>query len=722
MDMTNNALPTDAEMASAPAEAELQAVDESIDTSPRLVITGETILYVMIFVLALVLRLPNLGSFPLTASESHEALAAYRAVIPEAAGNLITPSQPLLFAFNAIALTIGGGDNATPRFVTVILGALIVLMPLLLRRWLGTTRALLLSSLLAISPVLFIASRSMSGAVWSLALTLVSIWLVGRFIETARAPYAIAATIAVTFLVLMAEPAGFIMALGVAVGIVFAVYTTEDADGVLRNTITEARRAWPSTRAFPIAALALIVVGTVFLIHPSGLSGIGELIGRGLGGIFRRPDGLPAAYPLLISLVYEPVLWLFGAFGVYFIVHDDVEENNGLARFVGRLLIGWLLFSAVAGLVYAGAGADHALWFTLPLAGLSMFALEKVFSPIRDFFWNPPAWGSYLHAVGVVAILAIMAINLMMFGTTVIGLDATIFTPLVTGQGVDLFLIALVIGLTLIGFVLMNAIWGPRNAPLILILGGAITLFLVARAVVPLLTPELTQQLTVQTWFRLVFVLLSSALLVITYFLIGSTWGPGTAWRGLGLGGFLFLAAFSLSAGWRTAVLDADNPADLWHVNIPGRNLNLIEDTLREASLRSVGTPYDMDITVQIPTADADDTPIAWIVRRYKKTRFQTEMNESVNTRAAIAFKTDPQPTLGGTYVGQAFSAAFTWDRSTILLWDVIPWLYDRQVRFPPIASQPMILYLRSDVYGLDPSTTFPAPGGEQPSSQPALP
>lgn len=722
MDMTNNAIPADAEIEGVPAEAEMQPIDESVDTSPRLVITGETILYVVIFVLALVLRLPNLGTFPLTASESHEALAAYRAVIPEAAGNPITPSQPLMFTFNAIALTIGGADNATPRLVTVILGALIVLMPLLLRRWIGVTRALLLSSLLAISPVLFIASRSMSGAVWSLALVLISIWLTARFIETARAPFAIAATIAVAFLVLMAEPAGFVIAFGLVVGIAFAVYTTEDSDGVLRNTISEARRAWPATQAFPIAALALIVVGTVFLIHPSGLAGIGELIGRGLGGIFRRPDGLSPAYPLLISLVYEPVLWLFGVLGVYFIAHDDLEASNGVARFIGRLLIGWLLFSVVAGLVYAGAGADHALWFTLPLAGLSMFALEKVFSPIRDFFWNPPAWGSYLHAVGVVAILAIMTINLMMFGTTVIGLDMTIFAPSVTGQGLDLFLIGLVIGLTLIGFVLVNAIWGPRNAPLILILGGAITLFLVARAVVPLLTPEFMQQMNVQSWFRLVFVLLSSALLVITYFLIGSTWGPGTAWRGLGLGSFLFLAAFSLSAGWRTAVLNADNPADLWHVNVAGRNLNLIENTLREASLRSVGTPYDMDITVQIPTAEADDTPVAWIVRRYKKTRFQTEMNESVTTRAAIAFKTDPQPTLGGTYVGQAFSAAFTWDRSTMLLWDVIPWLYDRQVRYQPTASQPMILYLRSDVYGLDPSTTFPATGGEQPSSQPARP
>jgi hypothetical protein len=307
-----------------------------------------------------------------------------------------------------------------------------------------------------------------------------------------------------------------------------------------------------------------------------------------------------------------------------------------------------------------------------------------------------------------------MAINLMMFGTTVITMDMSIFAPTVTGQGFDLFLIGLVVVLAFIGYVLVNAVWGPRNAPLVLVLGAALVIFLAARAIVPMLTPEFMQQMTVQTWFRLVFVLLSSALLVITYFLIGSTWGPGTAWRGLGLGMFLFLAAFSLSAGWRTAVLDADNPADLWHINPPGRNLNLIEDTLREASLRSVGTPYDMDITVQIPTADADDTPIAWIVRRYKKTRFQTEMNESVTSRAALAIHTDPQPTLGGTYVGQAFSASYSWDRNLMFVWDVIPWLYDRQTRYQPVASQPMILYLRSDVYGLDPDAVLPSVG-EQP-------
>ncbi|MFN8418936.1 MAG: hypothetical protein U0528_06795 [Anaerolineae bacterium] len=173
------------------------------------VITAEMLIYALIFLLALLTRVADLGKFPLDAGEAREALAAYRAITPEAAGSAITSSQPLAFSFNAIALTIGGADNGVARLPTALLGALIVLIPLLYRRWLGVGIALLLSIGLALSPVLFMSSREMGGAVWSTALALLSVWLIGRYIESARASFAIGGTTTFALLVLMAEPAGF---------------------------------------------------------------------------------------------------------------------------------------------------------------------------------------------------------------------------------------------------------------------------------------------------------------------------------------------------------------------------------------------------------------------------------------------------------------------------------------------------------------------------------
>lgn len=669
---------------------------------PALKISGEFILYAVVILMAVALRLPELGTFPLNATEAREALAVFRTIDPRAPGNPITPAQPLMFAANALFMTVGGSEPAAARLATTLLGAGIVLLPLLYRGWLGKTRALLFATLLASSPVLFVASRSMGGAVWSLALLLLGVWLAGQFAETARPRYAIGATVMAALLLFASEPAGFLMAAALLAGLIFAAITTDDSDGTLRGLFAEVRRAWPSAQAFPIAAFALIVVTTLFLIHPSGLSSIGEVIGRALAGFLRRPDGAPLAHPLVISLVYEPVLWLFGIAGAFFVIQDDVEDNSGRVRFIGRVLIGWLLLAVLLGLFYAGAGPDHALWFTLPLVGLSLFVVEKLCTPIRDAFWRAPLWGPLIHAIAAVAILSIITINLMSFGRSILTLNVVEIAPTITGQVLEVFALAVIVALIGAGYVLVSAVWGPRLAPVVLLIGGALALVVIIRAAIPLLTPALFQAMPTQLWLKLVFVLLSSALFVITYFLVGSTWGPGAAWRGLGLGLLLFLSAVGLSAGWRTGVTHADNPADLWHINPVGRNLNLIEATLEEASLRSVGMPHDMDIVVQLADGERDDTPLAWLVRRFHKATFTTELSTAVNAHAVIALNTDPQPSLGATYVGQKFPGAFTWRRDTILLFDVIAWLYDRQVRYPPTALREYILYLRGDVYGLE--------------------
>jgi hypothetical protein len=43
--------------------------------------------------------------------------------------------------------------------------------------------------------------------------------------------------------------------------------------------------------------------------------------------------------------------------------------------------------------------------------------------------------------------------------------------------------------------------------------------------------------------------------------------------------------------------------------------------------------------------------------------------------------------------------------------WDFLPWLYDRQTRVPPRAEGRLVLYLRSDVYGLSDDAELPGVG-----------
>ncbi|MFN8418935.1 MAG: hypothetical protein U0528_06790 [Anaerolineae bacterium] len=488
------------------------------------------------------------------------------------------------------------------------------------------------------------------------------------------------------------------MAILLIVGILFALTTGDDENNILRTTLAEARAAFPIMSALPIAGLVIIALATVFLIYPSGISGIAEVVGRGLRGFITRPDHNPLAYPLLLSLLHEPLFWVFGTAGAYLVIVDDfgIAEGEGTLpplRIFGRICIGWFVGAVLLSLLYAGAQNDSALWLTLPLVGLSALAVNRLFAPIRS---GAPAYVPLLHAVASIAILSIIAINLMMAGRSLAQYAPTFASA--GGQISDVFLLGLIVALSITAYIVIGGLVSLRAAPLAFIVGGLIFLFILVRSVVPLLTTDFLNAVPPQLLLRLLMVGFATALFVISFFLAGSMYDNGTAWRGMALGALLFLTAYSLRVGWQAGVIEPDNAADLWHINPAGRNLTLIEDTLEEASLRSVGSRYDMDIVAQT----ADDSTIAWLLRRFHKTEFVSELSSTVNTRAVIAKLQEPEPSLGAAYVGQEFASSYIWDRATIQTFDLLTWLYDHQPRVQLTPLDKMVLYVRSDVYGVD--------------------
>src|SRR5258708_4283797 len=236
--------------------------------TPRLIISVELVVYVVLIMFSLVWRLPELGTIPPGDVEAHEALAAFHAVGTASVDSMLVAHKPLMFAANTLAMTLFGTDTATARLPTVLVAVLLIGMPILFRRWLGNVSAVIMSALLAISSVLFMASRIMSGPVWSMALALLAVYFVGRFIETRVPGYALAATTLLVMLVLMAEPAGFITFLGLLAGVLFALATTEDPDNRYRNVAGVTILRGPSAPAPQTPALVAGVVSSFFLLHP----------------------------------------------------------------------------------------------------------------------------------------------------------------------------------------------------------------------------------------------------------------------------------------------------------------------------------------------------------------------------------------------------------------------------------------------------------------------
>ncbi len=615
--------PPEADVASTPVVA-----------TPRVLVSIELIAYIALMLLSLALRLPELGGIPLNDQEAHEALAVFRAIDPRAVGSPLVAHNPLMFTVNALTMSIVGSDTASARVPTAILGILLVCSLLLFRKWLGSANALIVAALLALSPVLLVASRSMSGAVWSMAVAVGAVYLVLKFVETRWNPYAIAATTLLIMLVLMAEAAGFLTFLGVVIGLFFAYSTVDDPDHYYRRASVEALAAWPWVRSLIIGGAVAGLLATVFLTYPQGLSGIGDVLYQALGGFLTRPAGYPFAYPLLISLVYEPLFWIFGLTGVYIVL----KENGD---FLHRALVGWLIASVVWSLIYPSAEPGHALWLTLPLAALSAVAVERALAPVRDRFWIVPLWGPWLHGLAVAATLAIAGINLLGVGRMIMSTS-------------------------------------------------------------PDTMPNLSKPM------QLLMVAPASLLVVITFFLVGSMWGARAAWKGVAIGILIFLGVYSLGAGWHAAVINADDPRELLQPHPAARNLNLLQQTLRTASLRATGAPYDMPIVV-LPPKDAphDDGALAWMLHRYYYVQYVNELAPTINVPVVIAPRTDEPPKLGASYVGQDFPVYYTWDRRT-LGWDFLTWLYERQTRVQPVGAPRVVVWVRSDIYGVGADTLTP--------------
>src|SRR5512139_255659 len=135
------------------------------------VITAEAALYAAILGIAAVLRLWNLEAAPLSVREAAQAVAAFNGASMPAGGS------PLLFGINQLLFGLFGAtvnDNGV-RLAAALVGTVMVLCPFLFRPAIGRYGALAAALMLAISPTMVAASRSLDGSIVSTACALAAI-------------------------------------------------------------------------------------------------------------------------------------------------------------------------------------------------------------------------------------------------------------------------------------------------------------------------------------------------------------------------------------------------------------------------------------------------------------------------------------------------------------------------------------------------------------------
>lgn len=193
----------------APARGDQSARREPVRSLDRLLawrpaLTWETAFYGALFLLALCLRFWHLSDRAMHHDESLHAV--YSWYLYDGRGYEHHPLMhgPLLFHLMAAVYFILGVSDTTARFVPALWGAAMVLLPLLLRPWLGRVGTLAAAAFIALSPSLLYFSRFVGAGAQDI-LVLVGMLLVvagaWRFVATddGRWLYLLAGGLAIGF-------------------------------------------------------------------------------------------------------------------------------------------------------------------------------------------------------------------------------------------------------------------------------------------------------------------------------------------------------------------------------------------------------------------------------------------------------------------------------------------------------------------------------------------
>jgi len=353
-----------------------------VDLAPLLSwLTVERGLYLSLALLALVLRLINLGAQPLSDAEAGQALVAWRIYRDQPLDQVVY--SPLIAALNLAGFVLLGDSELAARLGPALLGVVLVLLPYALRRHLGRSGALMASALFAISPTAVYFSRTVSGdigaALGGLALTVGLFgWLDWQPNWRSSRPAWLFFAAGGLILLLTASPSTYstlVLLLGfllLAALVGEKGYAASARDG-LRALGTQVVNWGSLGLAFVVGLLA---VATALLINLGGLGATADLLTTWLLGFAPTMD-IPGAYPAIFLLtLYEILILLPGLFGL----------SVGLMRrrLFDLFLAWWFLGGIALNLLRSGRAQGEVLVPLVPLTLLAGLALGMLRDSLRE--------------------------------------------------------------------------------------------------------------------------------------------------------------------------------------------------------------------------------------------------------------------------------------------------------------------------------------------------
>jgi hypothetical protein len=357
-------------------------------------LSTDTILYLGAALLALSIRLLNLGKAPLSDAEAGWALQA----LDVARGNSpIIGAQPAYVLFTGLLFAIFKETNALARLVSALAGSSLVLLPFILSGNFNLSGRLRLAGIIlafgfALDPGLVAASRSAGSLIPAVAFTLLALALFLR--------HKVVASGILMGLALLSGPGilqGFTgMVLAYAVSTVIVHRSKVNFTGLLGEPAESYR-----SRVKIFAATTLITVGccgTLFLAFPQGLAGFGQMIPAYLQG-WVTPSDVPSLRLPVSLLFYQPLVVLFGILGVitsWLPAFPQTEEGSigkdGIKK-LGQASSLWLAAALILNMLYPGRVMEDQLWVLVPFWVLAAIELSRYLELDLDEIFLPSAIG-----------------------------------------------------------------------------------------------------------------------------------------------------------------------------------------------------------------------------------------------------------------------------------------------------------------------------------------
>jgi len=397
-------------------------------------------LFALAFLLALALRLIRLDYLPLSDLEAGWAVQAFH--LSQNAHPALGP-QPGYILPTAFLFFIFGSTDFMARVVPALAGALLVLVPYLLRERLPGKSAIILAFFLALEPGLLALSRIAGSPILAVSFTLLalSLWL-AKHPRWAGFFGALA---------LLSGPALWpgLLSLGSAW---LATGGFNQLRG--RGSNPESTEAAPASHweawkpALISGGITLIGFGTLFFLSPTGLGAAFSSLPAYLRG-WTQPVDVPPWRPLLAVAVYEP-LFLF--FAIIAIVRGILARDRQII-----FLSIWMAVALVLAVIYPSRQVADLAWMLVPLVSLAALEVSRALGFDSENRWEIAGMVVLTFAVLIFVALDFAAIAL----TNPTPEDARIRWILLGGA---LLLLAVSITLVALGWSLntarKGALWG----------------------------------------------------------------------------------------------------------------------------------------------------------------------------------------------------------------------------------------------------------------------